>query len=453
VNAPADNTALVPVRTSVADLAPSRTLIVALAGWATVGLAASVWSPVVGAWVVVAVLLAIAAVLDALLVHRTPSVHVQRMVPHALAVNEWHDVTVRVSNPSSRTLSVEVIDAPPVSFRTEGLPRTVRIAPGKWVEFPWRLRPTARGEFELAWMEFRVVGPLQLVRQRRRVATPAAVRVYPNFKAVSRFALLALDNRVAEIGIHTRRRRGQGLEFMQLREYREGDPLRQIDWKAVSRRNQLISREYREEQNQQVVFLLDCGRRMRTRDGDLSYFDHVLNSVLLVAYVALRQGDAVGAYTFSGEDRPLPPRKGRGAMNTLLNGLFDIQPTTAPSDFSEAATRIATRVKRRALIILVSNLRDEDARELPAALAPLRRKHLVLLASLREPSIEAAREGSVADLPDALRVAAAHEYMEARQRAHNLVRGRGVQTLDVLPSNLPVALVNRYLDIKRSGAL
>ena len=190
---------------------------------------------------------------------------------------------------------------------------------------------------------------------------------------------------------------------------------------------------------------------MRTRDGDLAYFDHVLNAVLLLSYVALRQGDAVGAFTFSGEDRLLPPRKGRGAMNTLLNGLFDIQPTTSPSDFTEAASRISTRLKRRALVILVTNLRDEDAQELPAALAPLRRKHLVLLASLREPAIEAARATPIRTLPDALRVAAAHQYIDDRQRAHTLVRGRGVQTLDVLPASLPVALVNRYLDIKRSG--
>lgn len=450
---PADTGALVPARTSIADLSPSRTLVVALAGWATVGLAASVWPAVVGAWLVTAAVVAVVALLDTLLVGRTTAPVLTRTIPHALALNEWHDVTIRVENPSQRSLTVEVTDAVPVEIRSEGLPRTVTVAPGKWVEFTWRARPTVRGEFELPWMELRFRGPLGLMRQRRRVHAREQVRVYPNFKAVSRFALLALDNRVAELGVHTRRRRGQGLEFMQLREYREGDPLRQIDWKAVSRRNQLISREYREEQNQQVVFLLDCGRRMRTRDGELAYFDHVLNAVLLVSYVALRQGDAVGAFTFSGEDRLLPPRKGRGAMNTLLNGLFDIQPTTAPSDFSEAATRVATRVKRRALIILVSNLRDEDARELPAALAPLRRKHLVLLASLREPSIEAACDGPVTDLPEALRVAAAHDYMAARKRAHDLVRGRGVQTLDVLPANLPVALVNRYLDIKRSGAL
>ncbi len=453
MNTPAENTALERGQSSIAHLSPSRSVVVALAAWSTVGLAGSVWAAAMGAWWVTAVVLAAALLLDALSVRRTPALAVCRTIPGALAIHEWHDVTIRIENPSRRSLTVEVIDAPSVNFRSEGIPRTLTVAAGKWQAFTWRIRPTVRGVFTLPWIEIRLTGVLGLMRQRRRIRVEDQVRVYPNFRAGSRFGLLALDNRVSELGIHTRRRRGQGLEFMQLREYREGDPLRQIDWKAVSRRNQLISREYREEQNQQVIFLLDCGRRMRTRDRDLAYFDHVLNAVLLTSYIALRQGDAVGAYTFSGEDRVLPPRKGHGAMNMMLNGLFDIQPNTAPSDYVEAAARIATRVKRRALVILITNLRDEDARELPIALAPLRRKHLVLLASLREPIIEAACNTPVHTLPEALRVTAAHQFMDARQRAHALVRGSGVQTLDVLPASLPVALVHRYLDIKRSGAL
>ena len=437
----------------LADLSPARPLLLALAAWMTVGLAASVWPATMGAWVAVGAGIFAIVLGDLIALMRTPTPAMKRTLPHALALGEWHAVKMRLEYSGSRPLEVELTDAVPEHVHAQGLPRTLTVSPGKWVSFEWKLRPIERGELRLPWVELRLRSPLGLLRHRRRVHHQTGARVYPNFKAVSRFALMAVENRVAELGVHTRRRRGQGLEFMQLREYREGDPLRQIDWKAVSRRNQLISREYREEQNQQVVFLLDCGRRMRPRDGELSYFDHVLNAVLLLSYVALRQGDAVGTFTFSGVDRWLPPRKGRGAINVLLNGVFDIHPTTSPSDFSEAAARIATRVKRRALVILVTNLRDDDAEELPLALAPLRRKHLVLVASLREPAIETAVDTPIHGLKEAVRVMAAHDYMGARRRAHELARGRGLQTLDVLPSQLPVALVNRYLDIKRSGLL
>ena len=140
-------------------------------------------------------------------------------------------------------------------------------------------------------------------------------------------------------------------------------------------------------------------------------------------------------------------------MTALLNAVYDLQTSTAPSDFAEAAQRLATRQKRRCLVVLLTNLRDEDAEDLPLALAPLRRRHLVLLASLREPILNEALESEVEDLESALRVAAAHRYSEGRARAHALIQRAGVRALDVEPAELPAALVNRYLDIKRAGVL
>ena len=102
------------------------------------------------------------------------------------------------------------------------------------------------------------------------------------------------------VGAHLRRRRGEGTEFQQLREYRLGDSLRQIDWKATQRARKLISRDYQDERNQQVMLLVDTGRRMLARDDGLSHFDHVLNAALLVAYIALRQGDVVGLLAAAG---------------------------------------------------------------------------------------------------------------------------------------------------------
>lgn len=435
------------------SLAPARPALTVLTGWLLLGVVTSVWPWLVGVWAAGGTVLAVVFVVDAILLSRTPTPSVTRELARSMSLGESHTITVRLDATAERPVEVELHHDSPPTGEVDGLPRTVVLEPERWIAVPWTLRPTERGTFTLRWVDLRITGPFRLLRQRRRVPLVDEVRVYPNFRAVSRYALLALDDRTAQLGVHTRRRRGQGLEFLQLREYREGDPLRQIDWGAVSRRGQLISREYREEQNQQVVFLLDCGRRMRQRDGDLSFFDRVLDAVLLVSYVALRQGDAVGATTFSGADRHLPPRKGRATLNGLLSGLFDLQPTTAPSDFAEATSRLATRQKRRALVIVVTNLRDDDAGELPLAIAPLRRRHLVLVASLRPPTIDATLHAPVDGIRDAVRVCAAHDYASAREATLKRVKGRGVHTLDVPPSKLPVALVNKYLEIKRAGLL
>lgn len=433
---------------------PTPRLVGTLAVWAGLALAAAFVPALLLPWAGLGAAIATAVIIDLVgLLRRAPPA-AERVVPHALSLGEWHKVVVKLRHDARWPTVVDLFDRYPVSCELEGLPQRVRLPARGWAELSYRLRPRARGELLFEPAELLIGGTLGLLRRRRLVAGPQTVRVYPNFRQVAKLAMLAVDARTAHMGIHLRRRRGEGTEFFQLREYREGDSLRQIDWKAVSRRRQLVSREYREEQNQQVLFLIDCGRRMHSRDGDLAHFDHVLNSVLLLTYVALRNDDGVGVLTFSGAtDRWLPPTRGRTAMNSVLNTVYDLETSMAPSDFAEAASRLSARQKRRAMVVLLTNLRDDDASELPAALAPLRARHLILVASLREPAVTGALEEPIVTFEDALRTASAHHYLQQRRRAHDLVRGQGLHLLDVEPADLPVSLVNRYLDIKRSGVL
>ncbi len=432
---------------------PTRLALVVLTLWVALALAAAFVPELLALWSGFGLVLLLAAGIEALVLWRRTPPECERTVAPALSLGEWHPVTVKLRHESGLPLTVEVFDGYPVSCEQEGLPQRVRIPAGGWGELQYRVRPRERGEMVFTPTEVLLTGPLGLLRRKTLLGEPEAVRVFPNFRQVAKLAMLAVDNRTARMGIHLRRRRGEGTEFFQLREYRDGDSLRQIDWKAVSRRHQLISREYREEQNQQVLFLLDCGRRMHTRDGDLTHFDHVLNSVLLLSYVALRQGDGVGVLTFSGNDRWLPPVRGGAAMNSVLNTVYDLQTTTAPTDFAEAASKLTARQKRRALVVVITNLRDDDSEDLRLALAPLRKRHLLLVASLREPILGQVLNEPIGDFQAALRVGATHHYLMQRHRAHKRVRGQGLRILDVEPAELPVSLVNTYLEIKRAGAL
>jgi len=286
--------------------------------------------------------------------------------------------------------------------------------------------------------------------------------VYPNFAAISQYALLATENRLSQLGIRKIRRRGEGMDFNQLREYREGDSLRQIDWKATSRLRKLISREYQDEKDQEILFLLDCGRRMLSHDGELSHFDHTLNAMLLVSYVALHQGDAVGFSTFGIGDednghgqsrRWVPARKGMATIQSLLNNVYDLHAHAITPDYTQAVTQLLLRQKKRALIIVLTNLRDEDSHDLLNALQLLKRKHLVVLASLKEQALEQVMEKSIDDFSDALLFASTCEYQTQRKKMFENLHARGVNYLDVTPDKLAVNLVNRYLDIKSSGQL
>ncbi|MBC8126904.1 MAG: DUF58 domain-containing protein [Gloeobacteraceae cyanobacterium ES-bin-144] len=250
-----------------------------------------------------------------------------------------------------------------------------------------------------------------------------------------------------------RSRAGTSRDFHQLRDYRDGDPFSQIDWKASSRRQMLISRDFQEQRNQSIVFLLDTGRRMRAMDGGMPQFDHVLNAVLLVAHIALRQGDQVAVKSFGGSDRWLPPMKGSHAMPILLNHLCDYQTTSAPSDFSGAVEQLMARQRRRSLVILLTNLRGEDGKELIPALQVLSARHVVLLASMREEAVQSAFSEPVRSFSSALRYLAADRYVQERREILANLGAMGLMTLDTTAKDFPVALANHYYDIKSAGRL
>src|SRR6185369_5162805 len=219
----------------------------------------------------------------------------------------------------------------------QGMPRRLSLKPREWTELAYEARPLARGEVDYSQTELRLFSPFGLWQVTRRAGEAMPARVYPNFQALARYTLLATDNRLSQIGVLQVRRRGEGTEFHQLREYREGDPQRAIDWKATARTGRLIAREYEEDKDQRVLLVIDCGRRMASKDAALSHFDHTLNAALLLGHVALRQGDAVGMLTMGGVQRYLEPRKSVAAVHAMLNRAYDLEPTLAVPDYDLAA--------------------------------------------------------------------------------------------------------------------
>lgn len=390
---------------------------------------------------------------DALALRFLPEIQAERRVPDSLALGVWTEVLLRLQPSRTVSLRLEVFDHAPPSAELEGLPAQARFLPGQGVEVSYRLRPLRRGDHPFGRVEILAISPLGIWRRRVWAGEGKAVRVLPNFEPVARYALLALADRLGQMGIRFQRRRGEGLEFRELREYRQGDSLRQIDWKATARWQKAISRQYEEERNQQIVLLLDCGRRLRAQDGDLSHFDHCLNAALLLAWVALRQGDLVGLATLGGVDRYLQPQKGRGGLAALVGTVYDLEPGLEPADYLDAASRLLARQRRRALVVVLTNLRDEDADELQPALRLLCAKHLVLVASLKEQTLREVLQQEPQTLDEALEIATTHGYLAARAKAHEKIKGQGAQVLDVEPDRLAIEVVNRYLEIKRGGQL
>jgi uncharacterized protein (DUF58 family) len=450
-----------------ASMLPSRTLIAILAALGAVfaALACSALpTPTVAliAGLAAGALLAVLAadISFSIARRRRCPLALRRSLPRAFAVGVPVAVRVNIDNPGNcfaRGMLFELADptldmpAMPLRFAIEG---------GSSESLEFKLTPTRRGVKRFDSAQILLRSAFGLFDWNLRIGASESRRVFPNFEHQAGFAWLAGDRRLARMGIKSVRRRGAGTDFDQLVEYRAGDPIRQIDWKATLKHSRPIARKFQDERDQSVMFLLDCGRRMRADDTQqglgAAHFDQALNALMLLAFVALSHGDAVGAMTFGtpeGGEKRFAPRKGRQTLNALMAELGDVEPTPTYSDYTRAAADLIRRQRKRGLLILITNFRDEDAAELKAALHLLRSRHMVILASLREQVV-----GRIADQPltgpqSALEAAAALKYAQSRGDMLRRLGVEGLVTIDCEPRQLGVELVTRYEALKRAGSI
>lgn len=428
------------------------------AGAPTLGVAiAAVWATV----------LALLAAFDYVTTRRewtasTPQL--ARVLPPAFALGVRKSIHLTLSVGGTRSWQCRLYDHVDPTLLTEGIPADVVLGASTRTDVSYHVIPSRRGVVQFAPADIRIRSRWGLWELIERLGEQQQCRVYPNFAQVARYAWLAGDRRLSEIGIKTFQQRGEGTDFKQLAEYRSGDPVRHIDWRATLRFEKLIVREFQSERDQSVLLLIDCGRRMRADDrtGEIgsSHFDQVLNAVMLLSYVALKQGDAVGALTFGtppGAQHWFAPRKGATTLNALMGELYAVQPSPTHSDYLSAARDLLTRFSKRALVVLITNFRDEDSHEFSQAVSLLRTRHLVLTASLRERVVRELAsqpiEHSSADNDPPLEIASAHLYEQSRRDALNRMTAHHSLVVDAEPERLGIELTNRYESLKRAGAI
>lgn len=425
---------------------PTRLLVALLLAWALVGLAGSLWLAVTPWWSIFgwAILGLVVVDLISVLLLRPP--RVERRLPGRVAVGVAGEVALRLVNDGRRSMTVSVFDGIPDHADCEVFPWSGRVKGGGYLDLNYPVALNQRGEAVFGKTHLLLTSLAGLWKRLHLLGEEGVVRVYPNYQPVLGYALMAMAHRQEQTGIVRKNRTGLSRDFHQLRDYQMGDSLSQVDWKASSKRQTLISRDFQEQLDQSVILMLDCGRRMRAIDGEISQFEHCLNAMLLISYIALRQGDQVGILSFGGTDRWLPPVKGVSSMKTVLNHLYDYETSPFPSDFSEAAERLLRHQKRRSMVVVITNLRGEDGGELREPLRRLRREHVVVLASLREMGIDEMIERKPGTFDEALGYLAAQDYAAERGRVLAGLRGDGVVTLDETARDFPVALANTYLD-------
>lgn len=403
-------------------------------------------------WGLLVTLLLIGA-LDAWLARRTPLLRVSRTHSDNVALGRDYPVKLEIEHRYRFPLDIILYDHHPLTCDTLASATNVTLQPGQRAFIEYEITPQLRGEQWFGKTDILVPGPIGLWHHRWGLGEKTQMRVYPNFEFLAKLSMITSQQNRTQLGIRQQYRRGEGMEFHQLREFRQGDSLRQIDWKASSRKHKLISKEYQDEKDQQIIFMLDCSRRMRSIDGELSFFDHALHAMLILSQVALREGDAVGILSFGAGYRWQNPLKSSGAINKLLNHVYDIYPTSQAPDYSDATRQLLLRHTKRALIVFLTNIDQADIKELRPAIRALQAKHLVMVANLQEPILSQLQRDEVETFTDALRYCGATQLQQQQQELTRKLQQSGVIAINSVPEDLPHNLVTHYLDVKRSHRL
>tara|TARA_R110002049_G_scaffold72490_2_gene187042 strand:- start:16954 stop:18387 length:1434 start_codon:yes stop_codon:yes gene_type:complete len=360
-----------------------------------------------------------------------------------------------IENRTGRSLSGAMRDDLPEHFTASPTQHAIRLPPGSRITATRKLTPRRRGAFQLEHVYLRFQSLLGLWQRHVCLDVESQLNVYPDMKQLSDYALLARTNRLSLMGVRRTRRVGQDNEFERLRDYSRDDNYRHIDWRSTARRRKLTVRQFQSDQSQRVIFMLDCGRMMTNERDGYSLLDHALNSTLMMAYVALTQGDSVGMLCFSDSVHSyIPPRGGQSQMNRLIQAGFDQFPRFVESRYDQAFLHLTGRCKRRSLVVLATNVIDEvNAAAVVDYLGNINGHHLPLGIMLRDREMFDAADSPDAEPFQMYRAAAAADILLWRNQVISDLRHRGVLVVDEFPDQLTAPLVNQYLEVKAKHLL
>jgi uncharacterized protein (DUF58 family) len=414
-------------------------------------IAAATWAPAllwVGGVYLVVVLALFAA--DWQLAGGARRFEVTRRHEARLSLGADNPITLTVHNRGGRPAAIWVRDEPPDVFQVEKRILDGTAPPhGNWRGL-YHVRPLRRGDYRFGDLNLRWLAPFGLLVRQARTPAGEPVKVYPNLLDVRRYDLLLRRNRLQEMGLRHTRMFGEGTEFERLREYLPDDEFRRIEWKATARRHRPVTIEYQTERSQTVFAAVDVGRMMQSPVADIAKLDYVVNAVLLLGYVATGKGDKVGLMTFADDvGMFLSARQGRGQFYRMLEVLYRVEAQPVEPDYRRALNYLALKQRRRALVIIFTDLSGGLSMEtLVGNVALLARRSLPLVVTISDPEVHAAAQQQPRDSSTVYQRAAAARLLDERRVALDNLRRQGVLTLDVPANQLSMGVINRYLELK-----
>ena len=393
---------------------------------------------------------------DGIMLYRPKKgIFARREAPERLSNGDENPLSIYLENHYDFPVQIQIIDEIPFQFQKRDLMFRTALQSAETQILEYTLRPTKRGEYSFGAVNVYVKSPIRLLKRRYQFSQDKMVIVYPSFLQLRAYELMAISNRLTELGVKKIQKIGQSQEFEQIRQYVQGDDVRNINWKATARRNDLMVNAFQEEKSQNVYCLIDKGRVMQMPFDGLSLLDYAINATLVLSNIAIYKQDKAGVITFS--DRMgqvlLADRKA-GQMTKILDVLYKQKTRFLETDYEALYVHTKTYIRQRSLFLLFTNFETVTSmrRQLPY-FRKLAKNHLLIIVFFENTELRALLDKPVNTTEKIYLKTIAEKYFYEKQQIIKELGQFGIQALLTAPQNLTVNTVNKYLELKSRGMI
>lgn len=379
----------------------------------------------------------------------------ERHVQNRLNLGDINEVRLIVKNPIGQPVKFRMYEGFPIEMQERSRIFKGFVLPKQEAVFDYVFTPKERGEFYFRKPFFIISSLFNLVSRKLIIADEQEVKVYPSVLQMKKYELLVFQQQKTSSGIKKIRRLGNTSEFEQIKNYVQGDEVKTINWKATSRKNELMVNQYQEEKSQHIYCIIDKSRSMQVQFDSLSMLDYAINSTLVFSNIALRKGDKTGLITFSDKiGSQLPAERTGGQMRRILEELYNQKTHFLEPNYELLYNSLRRTVKTRSLLVLFTNFETEFAmrRALPM-LRRINQKHVLVVVFFQNTDLQELAYEVPKSTRDIYQSAVAERMISMKGRIAQELKQNGIQTILTLPSDLSINTINKYLELKAKGSI
>ena len=393
--------------------------------------------------------------IDVILLYKQNGIDAKRVLPEKLSNGDDNPIDITLKNSYNFNVALKLIDELPFQYQKRDFEINTTLIKSDYRKISYTLRPLQRGEYHFGNLNVYATSPLGFIARRFQFGNNAMVPNYPSFLQLKKYMLIAFSNKIFEFGLKKIRRIGHTMEFEQIKDYVSGDDIRNINWKATAKRNQLMVNQFQDERSQPIYSVIDMGRAMKMPFNGLSLLDYAINATLVISNVALKKQDKAGMFSFSRKvtDKVVAERR-PSQMNLIMEMLYNLKTDYSESDFARLYIDIKRNLNQRSLLLLYTNFETLDAlhRQLPY-LQAIAKNHALVVIFFENTELSEFIQQPASRTNEIFEKTIAEKFVFEKKLIVTELQKHGIQSILTAPEDLTINTINKYLEIKARGLI